>query len=590
TASLNFEVIGYASSSKLFGSGLSACSGTSFLQWATTGLFSCNPAPSGSSGSTNLTVKDFPGGTRLTGRASLSFDASAFNIAASGSTDVRVSLDYSNGPASRSIAQTISGAWTFTAATSHSAPFELSSTASISGKVTVKPTLNTDVDATGMLSIAGAVTKNDSNTRTFSGLQIKPTFNTGGSNLNLTFHVLSIDTTNTAITGIGTSLINAAYAGTTQMNVDVNGNLGLTAGAKIYPLVGDSTAAIKFARAGPGNNVVVIDTTNSFVGIGINPSPNTALDVMGNIAASTSGNVDFILHSSTTTGDVNTDARFLLRTGSISERFDVINGSGTKLMTIASAGSVGVGTIAPAKRLHVALTTLDTDVLRLQDSNGTCDHNPGSGSEVVTCSSDARLKTDIRDSAPILDYLNGLRIRDYTVIAGGQATGVIAQEILEKYPDLVVMGEDGYYKVAGVSSWKLIKGIQELSQQVNSLSALIASKSGENDLTNDGGVFGYIISKFQQTLGIVFENSLIKVTELITDRFTTKKLCLDDVCIEKDQLKTLLEKEGILIPTPLPMLSPSPESSPEETPEISPESSPEPPLEASPSSEPISTS
>ncbi|MBX4190091.1 tail fiber domain-containing protein, partial [Candidatus Parcubacteria bacterium] len=157
----------------------------------------------------------------------------------------------------------------------------------------------------------------------------------------------SIDTVNTAITGIGTSLINAAYAGTTQMNVDVNGNLGLTAGAKIYPLVGDSTAAIKFARAGPGNNVVVIDTTNSFVGIGINPSPNTALDVMGNIAASTSGNVDFILHSSTTTGGTNSDARFILRTGSTSERFDVINGAGTKLLTIASAGNIGVGTISP---------------------------------------------------------------------------------------------------------------------------------------------------------------------------------------------------------------------------------------------------
>src|SRR3989344_7941146 len=46
--------------------------------------------------------------------ASLSFDPSSFSITASGGTAVRISLDYTNGPASRSIAQTITGdRWTF---------------------------------------------------------------------------------------------------------------------------------------------------------------------------------------------------------------------------------------------------------------------------------------------------------------------------------------------------------------------------------------------------------------------------------------------------------------------------------------------
>jgi hypothetical protein len=42
TASLNFEVVGYASASKTFGSGLSACTGNNAIQWSTTGIFSCS--------------------------------------------------------------------------------------------------------------------------------------------------------------------------------------------------------------------------------------------------------------------------------------------------------------------------------------------------------------------------------------------------------------------------------------------------------------------------------------------------------------------------------------------------------------------
>src|SRR6185369_7662731 len=42
TESLNFEVVGYASASKLFGAGLSACGTNNALQWSSTGLFNCS--------------------------------------------------------------------------------------------------------------------------------------------------------------------------------------------------------------------------------------------------------------------------------------------------------------------------------------------------------------------------------------------------------------------------------------------------------------------------------------------------------------------------------------------------------------------
>ena len=142
---------------------------------------------------------------------------------------------------------------------------------------------------------------------------------------------------------------------------------------------------------------------------------------------------------------------------------------GTPIMRIRGDGNVGIGESSPGVKLHITSTS-DENVLRLQDSDGTCDHNPEAGSETVSCSSDVRLKTDITDAASVLSEINGLKVHDYTIIASGkQTTGVIAQEVLETNPDMVHLGDDGYYKVDQYNVWKLVKGIQELSTNSDNL-------------------------------------------------------------------------------------------------------------------------
>ena len=109
-------------------------------------------------------------------------------------------------------------------------------------------------------------------------------------------------------------------------------------------------------------------------------------------------------------------------------------------------------------------------ILRLEDSDGVCDHNPEAGSETVTCSSDGKLKTNIRDSADVLPDLMKLRIRDYTVLSSGnELTGIIAQEVQPIFPEMVSEGPEGYLMVSQPNTWELVKAIQELQTEFESL-------------------------------------------------------------------------------------------------------------------------
>jgi hypothetical protein len=259
-------------------------------------------------------------------------------------------------------------------------------------------------------------------------------------------------------------------------------------------------------------------------------------------------------------------------------------------MTLLGSGNLGIGTTTPSVLTHI-LSASDTDIFRLQDSDGTCDHNPESGAETVTCSSDERLKSDIVDASSSLAFLRDFRIREYTVRASGdRMTGVIAQELQLTHPELVSSSSTGFLTVQQPNPWILVKGLQELDTRITALQMGYASGSaGDAPILFAQSwleqLFARIVGLFGDILGIDFGQGSVKADVL----------CAGSTCINEQQLEQLLNNAGmtstVLTPssTPTPEAAPAPEPIPETTPEPSVESTPEPTPTPTPEATPILT-
>ena len=145
--------------------------------------------------------------------------------------------------------------------------------------------------------------------------------------------------------------------------------------------------------------------------------------------------------------------------------------SPTPRMIIHNDGSVGIGTTGPLDKLQV----LGDIRVGTGTTNGCIKNFAGTGI-VGTCSSDARLKEDIRAFAPVLDRVAALRPvlfkwradqfpeRHY---GNDPAYGLIAQEVEAVLPEMVVTQDDGM-KAVDYSELPLlaIQAIKELKQRV----------------------------------------------------------------------------------------------------------------------------
>ena len=98
----------------------------------------------------------------------------------------------------------------------------------------------------------------------------------------------------------------------------------------------------------------------------------------------------------------------------------------------------------------------------------------------------------------------------------------------------------------------------------------------DSSISSDADIlFESIIQKLQTIFEIAFEKGILKVAQIISDKIITKELCLEEVCIKKEQLQNFLNQNDLqnsVFSTP----TPTPESTPTPTPESTPTPTPVP--------------
>jgi hypothetical protein len=297
----------------------------------------------------------------------------------------------------------------------------------------------------GISSMAVSLTKNDTNTRTYFGLQIKPTINTGASNASTTLNVLNVDTTNTGTTGVTRNLLRLADGGTTRLLVQSGGNFQATAtttSGTAFNYLADSITS------GIGYSLSVNALTNgsgfslASSGTGANMTGNLAnLSFTGNNASNT-GNL--LRVSNAGASNALTVAMFSNAGTGLSFR---VNDDGTDTDSTAfvvdANGSVGIGSTAPSQMLDVE-GLIQTDLGTSQSSTALCHSGTqGAGTNndvnIVDCTgtptadymemysvdNDATLGDIVMPGSTFITTTTGQRITKLTKSSSPYAKGVV---------------------------------------------------------------------------------------------------------------------------------------------------------------------
>jgi hypothetical protein len=239
---------------------------------------------SGSGGTGTFEVREYPGGSKLSNISSLSFNAGAFNVSASGSNDVSIKLDYANGPASRSIAQAISGAWSFSGGVSLSSNFEITNNSKLG--INSGGSTNTSLEVGGTASISGVLTLGGTTggiirpgANSTTALQFQNTFgnvtpldiDTNNSRvginttaptqaLSVVGNISNITTTGTTLSKVGTAVVTNPFGA--PESIYVSGHYAYTANSNDGTIsvidVSQPTAPVKIASAPVGDGPISI--------------------------------------------------------------------------------------------------------------------------------------------------------------------------------------------------------------------------------------------------------------------------------------------------------------------------------------------
>ena len=276
-----------------------------------------------------------------------------------------------------------------------------------------------------------------------------------------------------------------------------------------------------------------------------------------NISGSDNVILGYLSGQGITTGSANTiiGSNVIGLSSNLSNNIIIADGSGNRRINVDALGNVGLGTLTPARKLHVAITT-PGPVARFQNADGTCNINP-SIFLAFNCLSDRSLKKDIaplQSSLALFAQLNPVNYHWNTEDSSSPLQyGFIAQDIEAIFPSFVTTdSETGIKSVAfGNLIPVTIKAVNEMNVHLGDL-----SKDTTSGVFAESTIFKRFTDAFK-ALTIAFKN-------ITADKATVKELCLPKsdgtvICLTGDQVAVIVESAGVAsTETAAPVITPAP--------------------------------
>lgn len=248
-----------------------------------------------------------------------------------------------------------------------------------------------------------------------------------------------------------------------------------------------------------------------------------------------------------TTGFVATDRLFNIGN-------DFLNAGGSDAFTILKNGKTGIGidnfeATANPEILQVGDSSIAGAVARFTNSTGSCIINPTASS--VGCTSDERFKKNIQSlsSASTLDKVLQLQGVSYNWVRDSANTpviGFVAQQLETVYPEFVMTDPNGYKAVAyGSLTPVLVEAIKELNVKIIDIESF-------STVTN---------TTLKEHITAWLGDAANGITSIVTRRVQTSELCVDDICVTKDQFLRMVQASGS-IPAVIPVIPADPVPAP----------------------------
>lgn len=319
--------------------------------------------------------------------------------------------------------------------------------------------------------------------------------------------------------GIGTTTPTAklAITGTSGSNTDIFGVASST-NARLFTVastgnvgIGATPSATAVEKLSIAGKILFTDSANSVLRASNGSVDFLKYDGSGNVVLTPyNSSAILTLYSNTSYGNfggslgigTTTPSARLAITGvaGSGDIFAIASSTNARLFTVKSTGYVGIGTTTPDQSLVVSGTIQATNLL-----GGAATLSTDESGNIIRTPSDGTLKENIAPLEDSLDKLMRLQGVSYSFKDGnfgtGPQIGFIAQDVKEVFPEVVSSGGEYLSLNYGNLVAVVVEAVKELADKVSGIAVWFSG-----------------------------------------DRFNVQgDVCVDDVCLTKEEFKTLLQ-------------------------------------------------